>query len=207
MGLLGLLTIPNETYAQTTFFGTPGSVLMCLNPSLPFVWLRDAPSSYAGVRGVLFPHDYAKLVKNGVGATSDGTQWWYTVSAFPTASQFFSGWVEASAFVGTGDSPANSPQGCPASDSPSEPRPTLVGSVCLNQRVPFIWERRAPSSYAPVEDTVYAASPCEGLAFPPMSIWGAFYWDGVQWWAQVAHAPREYSSRAWVEVKSLQQIQ
>jgi hypothetical protein len=190
------------------FAGTPFTAQLCLRSSLPFVWVRTSPSSQAAVRETLYPADYAKVaMANGVGY-DDGVQRWVQVSAFPTATRFFTGWIEQSALVGMlseGDT-------CPGTVQPVgiPPHPHLPGAVRLKPGIPFAWQRSAPSSYAPVIDDqlLRAGMSCWASGSPfPMPVLTSlriFYWDGVQWWVQIGHAPREYSARGWVEAASLE---
>jgi len=200
--LLMLIAPASASQAQSVgpiMTGIPYGYLVCLKPNLPFVWLHNTASSYSGVSLTLYPASYTRLVSASYEAF-DGTQWWLNVYAFPNNSLIRAGYIEETSFA------SNSADGCqpPPNGANVPPHPQMIGPLCIKPNIPFIWERRAPSSYAPFSQLVFNDGSCSSGGFANRTATNNFYWDGVQWWIQVAHPPREFSSRAWVETNSLQ---
>ncbi len=190
-----LFSVGNTAYAQSPspFVGTPQSTPLCIHSGIPFVWVRTAPSSFAGTLMTLYPRDYAKLTI-GVQA-KDAVQWWVRANITISARRFVQGWIEA-------DSLSACEQTFVPTGAPPPPNWEHT-ALCLKTGVPFVWERIAPSSFAPVASTRSAGS-CNVGSMPALTSWNIYRWDGAQWWVLVGHPPREWSSKNWIEVNSLQ---
>jgi len=181
------------------FEGVPGSTLICVKTGIPFVWLRNAPSSYAPPVMTLYPQDYQKLVTTQT-IREDNIQWWVLVQAFPSATSFGEGWVEANSLT------TRCGGLIPLANAPAHSN-WNGKTVCIKPGVPFVWERTAPSSYAPSKNTI-AYADCAALltpiaAFQQFSFDVGYYWDGAQWWVHLGAPPRVSSFEFWIEMNSL----
>lgn len=147
---------------------------------VPFVWLRAAPNSYAGV--LLTVASGISLTVANDNAVLDG-QWWWLVK-HPGSG--VTGWVEqASLELSTGPAPTTPPPAAQAWD--------IGAKIRIRPTIPFSWLRYTASSWAAAIYTAVSGQQLEVVAVPQF--------DGIQWWWQVKVPDTQITG--WVEQNSL----
>ena len=97
--------------------GVASAAPVTVTSSLPYVWVRAAPSSYAGVIYTVYPTGYATLETTG--ATQwDGYQTW--VEVYLIANSGVRGWVEQGSVVSASSQAAAPAQYWPANVAPAQ---------------------------------------------------------------------------------------
>src|SRR5258708_15467936 len=162
-----------------------------IRSSVPFVWLRTTPSSYAQVITTIYPPSVviASSDPNQGALFWDGVQWWGFVNLSMTVVR---GWVELAFLDRTGPIDVR----VTPSPEPGGRDSWPVGTVLrMKSQIPFIWLRAAPASYT--EILVTAAPPAVFTVSSSQSVS-----DGTQWWWQVKHAASGVIG--WVEQASVE---
>lgn len=194
------ITAPPSSTAQAWTAGTQLHILA----SIPFVWVRAAPSSSAPVVETIHPSD--TLVVTGTSPSAwDGTQWWWNVNR-PGTSAY--GWVEenrvtpapisATSAATVAATTAGATSGAPtptAITTGAGAAPWAVNNVlAIKNGIAFAWMRTSPNSTSPIQWTLYPG-------WLVLVDNGTPVWDGSQWWWHV-YQPSS-NQRGWVEQNSL----
>ncbi len=163
--------------------GWQAGALVRVKLTVPFSWLRRAPSSAGGVLDTAPSGDY--LVIHTATPYWDGVQWWWTVRRGNLI-----GYVEQDSLELVLAAPTGT-VAPPTTNAPTTAAPTTMpGSTTAQEnwaaqtllRVkpakPFCWLRRAPSSAALPVDYAPSLDLLSVISSAPQ-------WDGVQWWWSV----------------------
>jgi hypothetical protein len=185
---------PTPTRVPSSAANWPLGAQVRVKLSVPFSWLRNAPSSGAGivdtaVRGELLIVASASPLQDSL------QQWWWLVRR---SSGTAIGYVEQDSLEAVGAGPTATP--VPGATSVPGATPAAqtwpVGSIrSIKASVPYVWVRTSPSSGAGVQLTLYP-----GWLVLVQNATPA--WDGVQWWWQIWVPARNVVG--WVEQNSLQ---
>jgi hypothetical protein len=166
--------------------GWQAGTLVRVKPSVPFSWLRKAPSSSSAVLDTAPAGDY--LVIYATPPVWDGVQWWWAVRRGNVIGYVEQNSLEEVLLVPTvpGEAvsptptvPPASPTPLPASETPGVTTTQANWNIRTMLRVkaskPFSWLRSAPSSGATPVDYAKSLESLFVISDTPQ-------WDGVQWW-------------------------
>ncbi len=167
---------PKEPWNSTT--------VVRVRESVPFVWLRADPNSYAGILLTASPRTVMAVAGNN--AQSDSRQWWWPVRQVETG---VIGWVEQASLEAVTGVP-------PVTPNPAQaPAPWVIsGVVRVRAEVPFSWLRRYYNSWSSPVHTVNSGTWLQLVA--------SAQFDGIQWWWKVKVPGTTMTG--WVEQKSLE---
>ncbi len=168
-----------------------------IRQGVPFIWLREVPSSNGTVVNTVFAWSNASLRVIGRDGHWDGYQSWYVVAL--VSDPLRGGWVEQASLKNALDPII--PTVPPATPNPSgKPLWQVPMTASLNQSVPFAWLRTSPSSSAPTGLTIYP-----GATFTVLGIPNPVY-DGVQWWWYVEARIMRGTIYGWLEQSSIRPL-
>ncbi len=193
----------------------PASTIVRIKLTVPFAWLRAAPSSTSG------PADYAPtgdtLMIISSFAVNDGTQWWWQVRRVKGT---ILGYVEQNSVEPVAVAVINTPTPIAAASTPTPiiivvtsvptagagtPVATVSGAApaatwtvgtlhSVQDKLPFAWVRAQASAKAGVVATLYPGWLVMIRNATPV-------WDGTQWWWNV-FVPA-FNAQGWIEQSSL----
>lgn len=179
---------------QSSAFCRPrfiGGELVGVHITLPFAWIRSAPSSDASVLITMLPdsNPTLRIVHDTDRRTHwDGYQWWWQVASLAQRPEL-QGWLEQAALRDM----------YPTDSTPymlADWQPPLTVRVEAGLR--FLWLRDAPASNAPL----IAVIPARSL----MTISGDPQFDGVQWWWRATYITTAGAQTGYVEQSLIEPI-
>ena len=160
---------------------------------VPFVWLRAAPSSHAGVVATALPRRAGFSISRAPGnqASFDGYQWWWNVQMYPGGGQ---GWAEQVSLT------TETPSTLYIEPAPTHEAPPTWGapvSATLRAGVPFAWLRIEPRSDSPFNYTILPGTSFLVMPDPsPVS-------DRYQYWWAVTVVTPQGQRFGWLEQSSI----
>lgn len=182
--------------AQSGAANWPMGTELVVHPGVPFVWIRNTPSSNGAVRLTIFPRWPVKTAS--AQPVWDGVQWWWFITTRTlNDARTVTGWVEQKSLLarllpGTAF-PSPTPLVAPSDNPPPTWAPGTV--LYIKRAIPFVWLRTAPNSYAAIVQTFQGRN--------VSLIFSYTRWDGVQWWASV-NTQGVVPLYGWIEVNSLE---
>jgi|GEM_PF-599645 len=168
---------------QTAAANWAAGTLLSVKPTVRFVWLRSAPTSYSDVRGTIYAGTLVNVREST--PTWDGAQWWWSLNV--PSLNIYGVWVEQNSLQFAGPSATTAPNITPAPW-------TTSSAVVVGGAVPYVWLRTSPSSNGNVVATAHSTNWLAVANSAP-------HWDSVQWWWLVQQLPN--GSAGWVEQNSL----